>query len=339
MTRIGLMGFGRIGRNVFRLLHDRDELDIVAISDIADPAALTYLLKYDSLYGRFPGDVQYTGGILSYNGKEVLFDDARTPVDTMWANAGVDIVLDTTSRYRTKATLRGHLDNGASKVILTSSPEDPGEIPLLLRGINDDILDSTPDIVALGSNTSNAAAPILATLDRAFGLERVFMTVVKAMSNAGRLADVPTEGFRTSRSAAENIIPAETNSAEIITQALPQLAGKIGVVALNVPVSDGSTIDMVAELHEKVNEETVNKAVHTDVVAKYRDVIDYVSDPIVSSDVRLDPHSGIYDSLATMVTDGDLVKTITWFNNGWGYSHRTVEVAARVAKQLEGVPA
>lgn len=339
MTRIGLMGFGRIGRNVFRLLHDRDDLDIVAVSDIADPTALTYLLKYDSLYGRFPVDVRYEGGTLAYDGKQVRFDNARTPADTNWLDAGVEIVLDTTSRYRTKDSLQGHLDSGASRVILTSSPEKPGEIPLLLRGLNDEVLDAEPEIVALGSNTSNAAAPILSILDRAFGVERVFMTVVKAMSNAGRLADVPTEGFRTSRSAAENIIPAQTNSGEIITQALPQLEGRINVVALNVPVSDGSTVDMVAQTRQDVDIETVNKTVHDEVVARYQDVIDYVSDPIVSSDVRLDPHSGIYDSLATMVTGGDLVKTITWFNNGWGYSHRAVEVAAQVAKQLEGVPA
>jgi glyceraldehyde 3-phosphate dehydrogenase len=333
------MGFGRIGRNVFRLLHDRDDLDIVAVSDIADPTALTYLLKYDSLYGRFPVDVRYEGGTLAYDGKQVRFDNARTPADTNWLDAGVEIVLDTTSRYRTKDSLQGHLDSGASRVILTSSPEKPGEIPLLLRGLNDEVLDAEPEIVALGSNTSNAAAPILSILDRAFGVERVFMTVVKAMSNAGRLADVPTEGFRTSRSAAENIIPAQTNSGEIITQALPQLEGRINVVALNVPVSDGSTVDMVAQTRQDVDIETVNKTVHDEVVARYQDVIDYVSDPIVSSDVRLDPHSGIYDSLATMVTGGDLVKTITWFNNGWGYSHRAVEVAAQVAKQLEGVPA
>ena len=337
MTRIGLMGFGRIGRNVFRLLHKRDDLDIVAICDIADPEALTYLLKYDSLYGRFPGEVSYENGTISYDAKKVVFNDARTPADTSWAAAGADIVLDTTSRYRTRADLQGHLESGASKVILTSSPEIPGEIPLLLRGINDEILGEEPDVVALGSNTSNAAAPILATLDRAFGLDRVFMTVVKALSNAGRLADVPTEAYRTSRAAGENIIPARTNSAEIITQALPELEGKLNVVALNVPVSDGSTVDMVAQTRDDVDVETVNETVHKDIVDRYEGIIDFVSDPIVSSDVRLDPHSGIFDSLATMVTGDNLVKTITWFNNGWGYSHRAVEVAARVSAQLEGV--
>jgi glyceraldehyde 3-phosphate dehydrogenase len=332
-ARIGLMGFGRIGRNVFRLLHDRDDLDIVAISDIAEPSALTYLLKYDSIYGRFPVPVEYAGGRLEYGDKTVSFDDSRTPADTRWGDYEVDIVLDTTSRYRSKSSLQGHLENGASRVVLTSSPETPGEVPLLLRGINDEVLEKKPEMVAIGSNTSNAAAPILKILEEAFGLNRVYMTVVKAMSNAGRLADVPTEAYRTSRAAGENIIPAETNSAEIINQVLPEMTGKLMVTALNVPVPDGSTIDMVAETSKRATKDEVNEAVRARVEADYSDIIEYVSDPIVSSDVRLDSHSGIYDSLATLVTGENMVKTITWFNNGWGYSHRVVEVTAAMAAQ------
>jgi len=325
------MGFGRIGRNVFRLLHDRDDLDVVAISDIADPSALTYLLKYDSIYGRFPVEVSYGDGVLDYGTKQVAFTDTRLPADTGWASLGVEIVLDTTSRYRSLASLQGHFDSGARKVILTSSPETPGEIPLLLRGINDEILDDSPDVIALGSNTSNAVAPILRALDEAFGLKRAYMTTVKAMSNSGRLADVPTDSFRTSRAAGENIIPSETNSAEILTQVLPELKGKLSVVALNVPVVDGSTVDMVAETEQSTDAATVNEAIRSAIDEKYAGVIEYVEDPIVSSDVRLDPHSGIFDSLATFVTGDHLVKTITWFNNGWAYSHRAVEVAAAIA--------
>lgn len=335
-TRLGLMGFGRIGRNVFRLLHDRDDLEIVGISDIADPSALTYLLKYDSIYGQFPAEVSYEDGVLTHGDKEVRFDDAREPSDTDWADLDIDIVLDTTSRYRTLDSLIGHIESGAKRVVLTSSPEKPGEIPLLLRGINDEILDDEPTVVALGSNTSNAVAPILKTLDDAFGLKRAYMTTVHAMSNSGRLADVPTDSYRTSRAAGENIIPAETNSAEIVTQALPELTGKLAVVALNVPVTDGSTVDMVAETDEDAPEAAVNEAVKSAVDGMYNGIIDYVDDPIVSSDVRLDPHSGIYDSLATMTTGSNLVKTITWFNNGWGYSHRAVEVSSTIAAQLNG---
>jgi len=330
-ARIGLMGFGRIGRNVFRLLHDRDDMDIVAIADIAEPTALTYLLKYDSIYGRFPTDVEFKDDVLNYGSKSVTFSDARTPADTKWSNDDVDIVLDTTSRYRSKDELQGHLDSGASHVVLTSSPETPGEIPLLLKGINDEVLDGKMDMLAMGSNTSNAAAPILRILNESFGLNRVYMTVVKAMSNSGRLADVPTEAYRTSRAAGENIIPAETNSAEIITQVLPELTGKLMVTALNVPVPDGSTVDMVAETSRPVTVKEVNEVMESQVSSRYRDVIEYVADPIVSSDVRLNSHSGIFDSLATMVTGENLLKTITWFNNGWGYSHRVVEAAAAIA--------
>ncbi|MEE8406187.1 MAG: glyceraldehyde 3-phosphate dehydrogenase NAD-binding domain-containing protein [Acidimicrobiia bacterium] len=331
-TRLGLMGFGRIGRNVFRLLHDRDDLDVVAISDIADPSALTYLLKYDSIYGRFPIEVFYADGVLDYATKQVAFTDARQPSDTSWASLEVDIVLDTTSRYRSLASLQGHLDSGARKVVLTSSPETSGEIPLLLRGINDEILDASPDVIALGSNTSNAIAPILRSLDEAFGLKRAYMTTVKAMSNSGRLADVPTDSFRASRAAGENIIPSETNSAEILTQVLPELKGKLSVVALNVPVIDGSIVDMVAETEQSTDAAAVNDAIRSAIDEKYAGVIEYVNDPIVSSDVRLDPHSGIFDSLATFVTGDNLVKTITWFNNGWAYSHRAVEVAEAIVR-------
>lgn len=335
-TRVGLMGFGRIGRNVFRLLHHRDDLDVVAISDIADPSGLTYLLKYDSIYGRFPAEVSYQDQTLSYGSKQVVFDRAREPADTTWGENGVEIVLDTTSRYRDTTSLQGHLDSGAKKVVLTSSPEKPGEIPLLLRGINDSVLDSEPDIVALGSNTSNAAAPILRILDESFGLKRAYMTTVKAMSNAGRLADVPTDSYRSSRAAGENIIPTETNSAELITQAMPELADRLAVVALSVPVVDGSTVDMVAETEKPVDAAEVNEAVHQAVRDRYQEIIEYSDDPIVSSDVRLNPHSGVFDSLATLITGGDLVKTVTWFNNGWGYSHRAVEVTEAVANQING---
>jgi glyceraldehyde 3-phosphate dehydrogenase len=335
-TRIGLMGFGRIGRNVMRLLHNRADLDIVAISDIADPAALTYLLKYDSIYGRFPAPVSYADGILSYGDRRVTWLNAREPGDADWGELGVDVVLETTSRYRTKEALEQHLKAGAKKVVLTSSPEIPGEIPLLLRGINDDVLGPDVDQVALGSNTSNAAAPILKTINEGLGIKRSYMTVVKAMSNAGRLADVPTDSYRTSRAAGENIIPAETNSAEIITQALPELEGKLAVTALNVPVVDGSTVDMVVDVERPTDEAEVNELVKASCESKYQGIIEYVADPIVSSDVRSVSHSGVYDSLATMVTGGNLVKTITWFNNGWGYSNRVVEVTGMVAAYLNG---
>ncbi len=324
------MGFGRIGRNVMRLLQDRNDLQVVAIQDTARHEGLTYLLKYDSIYGRFHGEVSADDEALIVDGRRITFGSATTPADTSWSDDEVEIVIDTTSRYRDLASLNAHLETGASKVVLTSSPETPGEIPLLIMGINDSLLDAGPKVMALGSNTAIAAAPILETLHRDFGVSRAFITTVKAMSKSGRLADVPTDGFRTSRAAGENIIPSETNSAEVIAQALPDLEGVMLATSVNVPVPDGSVVDMVTEVPAGVTVEQVNRAVADAVGSRYRGIIEYTTDPIVSSDVRNNPHSGVFDSLATMVTGDTLVKTVTWFNNGWGYSHRVVEVASKM---------
>mgnify|MGYP001302868184 FL=1 len=332
--RIGLMGFGRIGRNVFRLLRNHPDVEVSVICDTADPSALTYLLKYDSIYGRYPGEVKYEDGNLIADEREIAFIGEKTPNDVKWSDYGVDLVVEATARYRTREWNQAHIDNGARAVVLTSSPETPGEIPLVLMGINDEVLNDNPPIVALGSNTSNAVAPILRTIHENFGVERAYWTTVHAMSNRGRLADVPGEGFRTSRAAGENIIPEETNSPDIVTQVMPEFEGKLSAVALNVPVPDGSTVDLVTIIEKPTTKEEVNQAIQEAAATRYRNIIEYVSDPIVSSDVRGSTYSGVFDSLATMVIDGTMVKTITWFNNGWGYSARVVEVIERLSANL-----
>lgn len=205
---------------------------------------------------------------------------------------------------------------------------------MVLVGINDDVLDGDPTMVALGSNTSNAIAPVLRTLDDAFGLERAFWTTVHAMSNSGRLADVPGEGFRSSRAAGENIIPEETNSPTIITEVMPEFEGKLSAVALNVPVPDGSTVDLVADVAQAATTADVNAAVREAARSRYQNVLEFVDDPIVSSDVKASTYSGLFDSLSTMVMGGTMVKTVTWFNNGWGYSARVIEVLEHLARNL-----
>lgn len=338
-TRTGLMGFGRIGRNVFRLLVDHPDLEVAAIADIDDPAGLTYLLKYDSIYGRFPRPVSYDNGTLNVDDKSIAFLNARTPADTDWRSLGVDLVVDTTGKFRTLELARGHLTSGARRVVVASTPEKPGEIPVLLRGINDGVLTASTEVVALGSNTSNAVAPILRILDNALGIDRAFFTTVHAITKDQRLADVPGTGFRTSRAAGENIIPAETNSPEILSQVMPELAGKVSAMALNVPVADGSTIDLTAIVRQATSKEAVNAAVAAACSGRFRNLIEFTADPIVSSDVRSSTHSGIFDSLSTMVMEETMVKTITWFNNGWGYSARIVEVLEHMAADLSSVSA
>lgn len=330
VARIGLMGFGRIGRNVFRLIHDHPGLEVAAIADIADPAGLTYLLKYDSIYGRFRLPVEYQDGNLFLDGRRIPFLAAKEPGEAKWGDLGVDLVIQATGSFRTRDWCERHLAAGASKVVLASTPDTLGDIPILLHGINDEVLTDATDIVALGSNTSNALAPILRIIDRGFGLERAFFTTVHALTNSQRLADVPSEGFRQSRAAGENIIPTDTNSGEILEAVMPEFAGKLSGVSLNVPVADGSTVDLVAQVREDATREAVNASVQSAARASFANVIEYVDDPIVSSDVRSSLHSGVFDSLATMVMDKTLVKTITWFNNGWGYTARLLEVAEQM---------
>ena len=338
-ARIGLMGFGRIGRNVFRMVADHPTLEVAAIADIADPEGLTYLLKYDSIHGRFPKRLEETANGLVMDGRVIPYLSAREPGDADWTDLGVDIVVQATGSYRSAEWCRKHLDAGAKRVILASTPEDlADDIPTLITGVNDDVLTETTAMVAMGSNTSNALAPILRILDDAFGLERAFFTSVHAMTNSERLADVPTAGFRQSRAAGENIIPQSTNSPEILMSVMPDMRGKLSGTALNVPVADGSTVDLVAEVRDTTDITTLNAAVRTAVESKYATVTEYSADPIVSSDVRQSTYSGIYDSLAAMVMGGTLIKTITWYNNGWGYSARVVEAAERMAEHTMGVP-
>ncbi|HJU81795.1 MAG TPA: glyceraldehyde 3-phosphate dehydrogenase NAD-binding domain-containing protein [Acidimicrobiia bacterium] len=336
MNRIGLFGFGRIGRNAFRLLVEHKELQVAAIADIDDPAGLTYLLKYDSIYGRFPKPVSYDNGTLQVEDDSIAFLTTKAPSDIDWKSLGVDLVVDATSNYRTMEAAQAHLRSGAKRVVVASTPEKPGDIPVLLRGINDSLLNSGAEIIALGSNTSNAVAPILRILDNALGIERAFFTTVHAMTNDQRLADVPGTGFRTSRAAGENIIPAETNSPEILSQVMPELGGKISAMALNVPVADGSTIDLTALVNQPTSKEAVNAAVAAAASGRFKDLIEFTADPIVSSDVKSSTYSGIFDSLSTMVVEETMVKTITWFNNGWGYSARIVEVLEEMSRTPNG---
>ncbi|NNC43624.1 MAG: aldehyde dehydrogenase [Acidimicrobiia bacterium] len=334
--RVGIMGCGRIGRNVFRLLADHPTLEVSAVVDTADPKGLAYLLKYDSIYGRFPGELTSTDGGVLLNGREIPFTQDREPGDADWEALGVDLVVQALPKYHTGDWMEAHLKRGAKRVVMASTPEILGDVPLLLWGVNDDILSQDSRVIALGSNTSNALAPILSILDRRFGIAQATFTSVHAFTNKQRLADVPTSGFRTSRAAAENIIPSETNSPAILEFVLPELAGKIRGMALNVPVSDGSTVDLVAVLETPTSVEGINEVVREEISSRYPKIIEYIEDPIVSSDVTGTTHSGQFDSLATLVLGETMAKLIVWFDNGWGYANRIVETLEVFEKFEEG---
>lgn len=328
-TRVGLMGFGRIGRNVFRQLESHPGIEVAAIIDIADPEALVYLLRYDTIFGKFPKPVSYRDGALVVETRSIPMRQDRDPGDVDWASLDVDIVLQATRKHRTAAECRRHLEAGAKRVVLASTPVDPGDMDTLIMGANDDMLDPSDLMIALGSNTSNAVAPVLRVLDEAFGVDCAMFTTVHAFTNEHRLADVPGNDLRLSRSAAENIIPAPTNSAEIIEGVLPAMAGKLSGMALNVPVADGSNVDLVAILSEGATRDEVNGVIAK--AATDSTVIEYTDEPIVSSDVIGNTHSAIVDGLATLVMEETMLKAVIWFDNGWGYAARAVEVMEHLA--------
>ena len=329
-TRVGLMGFGRIGRNVFRILHDRNDIEIAAIVDIAEPEALEYLLRFDTVHGRFDQPVWVKGGALYTRGRAVTLLQAKAPGDVDWKALGVDIVVEATGQYRTRDVLQRHLDKGASRVVLTVPPR--GEIDaLVVMGVNDHVLGPDTRIVSNASCTANALAPICKILDDAFGIERGFMTTVHAYTNDQRLADVPHTEMRRSRAAAENIIPTTTHSPKVVESILPQLAGRLDGMALNVPVPDGSTVDLVTWMKRDVTPEQVNEIVRSASMTTFAGIVEYTDQPVVSSDVVGNDHSAVFDGLSTFVLGGSMLKTITWYDNGWGYAMRVTELIARLA--------
>jgi glyceraldehyde 3-phosphate dehydrogenase (phosphorylating) len=331
-TRIGLMGFGRIGRNVFRILHDGGhDVEVVAIVDVVEPQSLEYLLRFDTVHGRFEEPVEVRGDSLVVRGRSIKMINAKAPGDVDWTALGVEVVVEATGQYRTKQILDRHLARGAKRVVLTVPPRDP-EIPIVIRGVNDAIVTKDTTIVSAASCTANALAPICKILDDTFGIDRAFMTTVHAYTNDQRLADVPHAEMRRSRAAAENIIPTETYAPRVVMGILPQLAGKLDGMAQNVPVPDGSNVDLVALVHRTVTAEEVNAAVQAAARGPFRGVLEYTEQPIVSSDVIGNDHSAVFDALSTSVLGGNLVKTITWYDNGWGYAGRVVELIERMAE-------
>lgn len=329
--KIGLMGFGRVGRSIFRILQDRDDVQIGAISDIADHAGLEYLVRYDTVLGRNTKSTRFEDGTLQTGDHKIPMLSGREPGDVDWGKYGVDLVIEATNQNRTAGQLNKHLERGA-KAVIACVPSDK-ELPQIAMGVNDGELKSDMKIVSNASVTAHCAAPIAAAIDRAFGIERAFFTSIHAYTNDQSLGDVPARGqLRLSRAAAENIVPVETHAGDSLEAILPQLDGKVTTLALKVPVDNGSAVDMVTYTKKPVSKDAVNKVIETAVAEHYSGVVEYVSDPIVSSDVKMNSHSSVFDSLATMTIGEHAVKTISWFDNGWGYSHRAIELAERMAK-------
>ncbi len=327
--RIGINGFGRIGRTVFRVLQARPaEFEVVAINDLAAPEALAHLLKYDTVMGRFGAPVAAREGVLEVGGRAIRVTAEKSPANLPWKELQVDFVVESTGIFRARADCEQHLKAGAGKVVLTVPPKDEIDAMVVL-GVNDDVLKAGHRIVSNASCTTNCLAPVAKVLLDAFGLRRGLMTTVHAYTNDQNIADMIHKDLRRARAAAQNIIPTTTGAARAVGKVIPQLKGKLDGTALRVPVVNGSVVDLVAVLDKEVTVEAVNDAMRQAARGRMQGILEYCEDPIVSSDIVGNPHSSIFDALSTMVIDANMVKVISWYDNEWGYSSRVVDLIAK----------
>jgi glyceraldehyde 3-phosphate dehydrogenase len=335
MANVAINGFGRIGRAVFRIIATRPEsgLNVVAINDLSDDNILAYLLEYDSVMGRFEQEVNVKDELMTVGDHKIKMLMERDPAQLPWKDLDVDIVIESTGVFRDRASLQKHIDAGAKRVILTVPAKDAIDETVVL-GVNDDQLDSGDIIVSNASCTTNSLAPLAKVLEDSFGIRKGVMTTVHAYTNDQVLADVPHADLRRSRAATENIIPTTTGAAAAIGEVIPSLAGKLDGMAMRVPVPDGSTVDLVVELERDVTVAEVNAAVRAAAEGPMAGIMEYVEDPIVSTDIIGNPHSSIFDAGGTQVLGGNLVKVMSWYDNEWGYSNRVVDLAMRLAEVM-----
>jgi glyceraldehyde 3-phosphate dehydrogenase len=336
--RIAINGFGRIGRNVFRVLENRRGMEVVSINDLTDPATLAHLLKYDSVHGRFDGKVRATKNALIVNGRKISVTSERDPGNLPHAANKVDYVVEATGVFARKAECAKHLEAGASRVVLTVPPKD--EIDnMIVMGVNHKSLRKSDRIISNASCTTNCLAPLAKVLDDAFGLKHGLMTTTHAYTNDQRILDLPHSDLRRARAAAANIIPTSTGAARAVGKILPKLKGRLDGMAMRVPVPDGSVTDLVATLKKKVTVEEVNAAFKKAASSKdMKGFLVYSEDPLVSTDIVGAPGSSIFDSLCTMVMQGNTVKVVSWYDNEWGYSNRVVDLMAYAHKEKRPAP-
>ena len=328
--RVAINGFGRIGRSVLRILSEHQDIEVVAMNDIADNKGLVYLFKYDTVMGIFRGQIGLEGDTFQVNHHRIKMTAIREVERLPWREMEVDFVVEATGRFRKRDEIAAHLEAGAKRVVLTVPAKDEIDATVVL-GVNDHILKPEHRIVSNASCTTNCLAPLAKVLNEEFGILKGVMTTVHAYTNDQRLADVPHKDLRRSRAAAENIIPTTTGAAKAVGKVLPDLAGKLDGMAMRVPVPDGSTVDLVTEMARPVTVEAVNEAVRRAAEGPLEGILEYEDEAIVSSDVIGNSHSSIFDSLATAVQGDRLLKTISWYDNEWGYSSRVVDLMQRLA--------
>jgi|TARA_B110000263_G_scaffold33972_1_gene25699 glyceraldehyde 3-phosphate dehydrogenase len=330
--RVAINGFGRIGRSVFRILNSRENVSVVAINDIAQNDALAYLLKYDTVMGRFEDTVTLDGDVMKTSNNTIKMVAEREPSQLPWNNLNVDVVIEATGIFCARDQIQQHIDAGAKRVILTVPAKDEIDYTVVI-GVNDDGLTANHKIISNASCTTNCLAPMAKILNDSFGIEYGVINTIHAYTNDQRLADVPHSDWRRSRAAAENIIPTTTGAAKAVGKVLPELKGKLDGIAMRVPVPDGSVVDSVFRLGKDVRVDDINEAVLTASQNNgMSNVVEYSTLPVVSTDIIGNPHSSIFDAPFTKVIGGTLIKTLNWYDNEWGYSNRVADLVSLLAK-------
>ena len=332
-ARVGINGFGRIGRCLLRCSLGSDDLDFVAVNDLTDSKTLAHLLKYDSIHGVLPIDVAPTDDGLAYGDREVLVLEERDPAKLPWGDLGVDIVIESTGFFTARADAAKHLEAGAKKVIISAPATEP-DLTLAL-GVNDEVYEpANHHIISNASCTTNCLAPVAKVLNQEFGFVRGWMTTTHAYTTDQRILDLPHDDLRRARAAGVSMIPTTTGAARAVGLVLPELAGKLDGIALRVPTSDVSVVDLVAEIEREATPEQINEAFEKAAEGPMAGILRVSHEPLVSIDFRGDPHSSIVDAANTRVLGGNLVKVLAWYDNEWGYANRVADVARLIASKL-----
>jgi glyceraldehyde 3-phosphate dehydrogenase len=331
-VKVGINGFGRIGRNLFRAAHAAGaDLDFVAVNDITDTGTLAHLLKYDSILGRFPGEVEAGEGSISVDGKELKVLSERDPAALPWGDLGADVVIESTGLFTGREDAAKHLSAGARKVIISAPAKEPDVTVALGVNFKSDYDRDSHHIISNASCTTNCLAPLAKVLHDEFGIEQGLMTTIHAYTADQRLQDMPHKDLRRARAAALNLIPTTTGAAKAVGLVLPELNGKLNGFAMRAPVATGSVVDLVFTPAQPTDPDAVNAAVKAAAEGPLKGILSYTEDEIVSTDIVGDPHSSIFDAGQTMaIGDGKMIKTVAWYDNEWGYSNRCVELAGKV---------
>ena len=333
--KIAINGFGRIGRTIMRIAKLRQHYDVVAINDLASPDQLAYAFKYDSIHGKFPGEVSVQGDCMSIAGDTFRVLQEKDPSRLPWRELGVDYVVESSGAFRDLKSINLHLEAGARRVILTVPCKDSLEATLVM-GVNDHVLTDSARVISNASCTTNCAAPLAKVLHEAVGIKRGLLTTVHAYTSDQRLIDSPHKDKRRSRNAASNIVPTSTGAARAIGLVLPELSGKLDGLAMRVPVPDGSLVDLTVETERATTIEEINAAMKRAAEGELKNILAYCDEAIVSTDIIGDSHSSIFDAQLTQVLDGHMVKVVSWYDNEWGYSTRVEELIGRLA-EMDGM--